>query len=212
MKILFQGDSVTDAGRDRSNPHDMGEGYPKYASAMISDAFPKTEFEFLNLGISGNRTENLVERLQHDFIDVNPDLIIMMIGVNDVWHHYMEGLMIETTAEQFASNLRRVLTAIREKTKAKLLMIEPFILPVPDKTAMYPELDEKIRIERALAHEFADAYLPLHALFAAATVRVPCDEFSADGVHPNADGACYIGEQVLRAVTPILTEYFTEKD
>ena len=55
MKILFQGDSVTDAGRDRSNPHDMGEGYPRYASAMIQDSYPDTGFEFVNLGISGNR-------------------------------------------------------------------------------------------------------------------------------------------------------------
>ena len=88
MKILFQGDSVTDAGRDRSDPHDMGNGYPRYASAMIQDSFPDTEFEFFNLGISGNRTEHLVERLEADFMEIQPDIVSILIGVNDVWHHY----------------------------------------------------------------------------------------------------------------------------
>lgn len=204
MKVLFQGDSVTDAGRDRSNPHDMGVGYPKYASAMLSDAYPEIDFEFVNLGISGNRTENLVERLQRDFIDVQPDIVTIMIGINDVWHHF--DFNIETTPEKFEQNLRTVLSAIKEKTSAKILLIEPYLLPDPEKAKMLPELEEKIRIERKLAHEYADAYLPLDGIFAAATVRTDYHEFSPDGVHPNADGACFIAEQLLGALAPLLTE------
>ena len=75
MKILFQGDSVTDACRDRSNPHDLGEGYPKYAAAMMQDAFPQVDFEFIDLGIGGNRTEHLVQRLESDFVDIQPDIV-----------------------------------------------------------------------------------------------------------------------------------------
>ena len=120
MKILFQGDSVTDAGRDRSNPHDMGEGYPRYASAMIQDSYPDTGFEFVNLGISGNRTADLVSRLESDFVDVQPDIVSVMIGINDVWHHY-SFTYIETTDAEFEANLRLILTALRARTHARIL-------------------------------------------------------------------------------------------
>ena len=202
MKILFQGDSVTDAGRDRSNPNDMGEGYPKYASAMIQDSFPDTEFEFVNLGISGNRTEHLVARLASDFIEIQPDILSIMIGVNDVWHHHAFE-MIETTDEYFEANLRKILSEIREKTAAKLLLIQPILLDVADKAHMRPELERKQAILARLAKEYADAYLPMDEIFHAETEEEPT-YYAADGVHPTPDGACYIGEAYLRAVTPLI--------
>jgi lysophospholipase L1-like esterase len=204
MKILFQGDSVTDAGRDRNDPHDMGSGYPRYASAMIADAYPDIEFEFVNLGISGHRTENLVARLQSDFVDVAPDMVVLLIGVNDVWHHFSHN--IETTPEYFESNLRKILSTIKETMGAKLVMIEPFLLYGSDKVNMLEELDEKIRIERALAQEYADAYLPMQAIFAAETLRTPYTEFSGDGVHPNAGGAGFIAQKVLDTIEPLLSD------
>ena len=202
MKILFQGDSVTDAGRDRNDSHDMGNGYPKYASAMIADAYPDIDFEFVNLGISGNRTENLVARLQSDFVDVAPDMVILLIGVNDVWHHFSHN--IETTPEYFESNLRLILSTIKQTMGAKLVMIEPFLLYGSDKVGMLEELDEKIRIERKLAQEFADAYLPMQAIFAAETIHTPYTEFSGDGVHPNAGGAGFIAQKVLDTIEPLM--------
>ena len=202
MKILFQGDSVTDAGRDRSNPNDMGEGYPKYASAMIQDSFPDTEFEFYNLGISGNRTEHLVARLESDFIEIQPDILSIMIGVNDVWHHY-DFEHIETTDEYFEANLRKILSEIREKTSAKLLLIQPILLDVPDKAHMRPELERKQAIFVRLAEEYADAYLPMDEIFHTEADEEPT-YYAADGVHPTPDGACYIGEAYLRAVTPLI--------
>ena len=131
MKILFQGDSVTDAGRDRSDPHDMGNGYPRFASAMIQDSFPDTEFEFIDLGISGNRTEHLVERMEADFIEIQPDIVSILIGVNDVWHHYAFEY-VETTDEQFESNYRTLLEGLKSRTTARILMIQPFLLETVD--------------------------------------------------------------------------------
>lgn len=201
MKILFQGDSVTDAGRDRSNPHDMGEGYPRYASAMIQDSYPDTAFEFVNLGISGNRTEHLVERLEADFIDVQPDIVSVMIGINDVWHHY-DHYFLETTDEQFEKNLTTVLSALRERTTARILLIQPvlFFGGVPP---MREELPRKQAIIKRLAERYADAYLPMDDILR------DCSEeelasYSADGVHPLPDGAMFIGEAYLRAVSPLI--------
>ncbi len=208
IKVLFQGDSITDAGRDRNDIHDMGRGYPKYTSAMLTDAYPDVEFEFVNLGISGNRTENLVARLQSDFIDIKPDLVIMMIGVNDTWHNFIGEA--QTTNEQFETNLRTVLTAIRDMG-AKLFMIEPYMLYGSDKEYMIPDLDNKIRMERKMAQEFADAYLPLHGILAAQTVNHPFTDFSGDGVHPNEGGAAFIAQQILGAIDPIIAS-LTSKD
>lgn len=204
MKILFQGDSVTDAGRDRSDPHDMGNGYPRYASAMIQDSFPDTEFEFVNLGISGNRTEHLVARLEADFIEIQPDIVSIMIGVNDVWHHYAFEA-IETTDEQFETNYREVLEAVKSRTNARILMIQPFLLETvdPAKQELCEELANKQAIVKRLADEYADAYLPLDEVLHSMTEEEPA-YYAADGVHPTPDGACSIGEAYLGAIAPLI--------
>ena len=211
MKILFQGDSVTDAGRDRSNPADLGEGYPKFASALIQDSYPDLDFEFVDLGISGNRTEHLVARLEADFIEVQPDIVSIMIGINDVWHHYAFEF-VETTDEQFEKNYRTVLDAIKSRTNARILMIQPFLLETVDpvKQELCEELARKQQIIRKLADEYADVYLPLDEV-----LHTETDEksayYSADGVHPTPDGACFIGEAYLRAVAPLI-ELLSKED
>ena len=204
MKILFQGDSVTDAGRDRSDPHDMGNGYPRFASAMIQDSFPDTEFEFVNLGISGNRTEHLVERLEADFIEIQPDIVSIMIGVNDVWHHYAFEY-VETTDEQFEANYRKVLDNLKSRTNARILMIQPFLLETvdPAKQELCEELARKQAIVKQLADEYADAYLPLDEILHTETEEEPA-YYAADGVHPTPDGACFIGEAYLGAIAPLI--------
>ena len=87
VKLLFQGDSITDAGRNYGDFHDLGNGYPKYAAEYIKEKYSDIDFEFIDLGISGNQTKDLVERLQKDFIDIQPDIVSILIGINDVWHH-----------------------------------------------------------------------------------------------------------------------------
>ena len=204
MKILFQGDSVTDAGRDRSDPHDMGNGYPRFASAMIQDSFPDTEFEFIDLGISGNRTEHLVERMEADFIEIQPDIVSILIGVNDVWHHYAHEF-VETTDEQIDRNYRQVLDAIKANTSARILMIQPFLLETvdPAKQVLCEELARKQAIVKKLADEYADAYLPLDEVLHSMTEEEPA-YYAADGVHPTPDGACCIGEAYLGAIAPLI--------
>ncbi|MBQ7378325.1 MAG: SGNH/GDSL hydrolase family protein [Clostridia bacterium] len=203
MKILFQGDSVTDAGRDRSQSSDMGFGYPKYASAMLEDAFPDIDFAFENLGISGNRTEDLIARMQSDFIEIQPDIVSIMIGINDVWHHYSHG--IETANEQFERNYTTLLEEIKQKTNAKIMIIQPFLIDVPDKQELKAELAEKQAIVKALAEKYADVYLPMHELFLADEAEDKT-VYAADGVHPTEDGACLIAQNYLEAITPLIEE------
>ncbi len=208
MKILFQGDSVTDAGRDRSNLHDMGDGYPRYASAMLHDAFPDTDFEFVNLGISGNRTEHLVERLESDFVDIQPDIVSILVGINDVWHHYSHA--IETTDEEFEARYRTVLDALRNRTSARIMILQPFLIGAPCHEDMPAELARKQAIVKHLADEYADIYLPLDEILHG-DLPEPLSYYSADGVHPTPDGACFVGEEYFRAVSPLI-EQLSEDD
>ncbi len=202
MKILFQGDSITDADRDRSDYHNLGEGYPFYAAKYIKKENPDIDFEFVNLGISGNQTKDLVDRLQSDFIDIQPDLVSIHIGVNDTWHRASNRAWLGN--DVFEANYRKVLTEIKEKTNAKILMIEQFLLPVEDKDYFRVDLNGKIDVERKLAREFADYYIPLDGLFAQACVEKDSSYWSDDGVHPNKNGSEFIGRIYADAFKKII--------
>ncbi|MBQ2734715.1 MAG: GDSL family lipase [Clostridia bacterium] len=204
MKILFQGDSITDAGRDKRNYHDMGKGYPKFAVEHIVEAFPDTEFEFINFGISGNRTDQLFDRLYSDGIAFEPDIISLLIGINDVWHRHGAN-KIETTDVQIETNYRAILERLKKQTNAKIVMLSPFLLDSEEKEAWRPEVERVITIVRGLADEFADAYVPLNEFFAEALKTQPEPQYySADGVHPNDNGRAFIGKHYFNAIAPII--------
>ena len=204
MRILFQGDSITDAGRDRRNYFDLGWGYPRYAAEHLRALFPEKELEFIDLGISGNRTDQLFDRLYPDAIALNPNIISILIGVNDVWHRYGAN-HIATTDEQIALNYRTILTELRAKTNAKIVMIAPYVLDndnlLPMKEALVPVQE----IIRTLAEEFADVYIPLDELFEEALKTQPSPRYySNDGVHPNENGARFIGQIYADAVKALI--------
>ena len=202
IKILFQGDSITDAGRDKRNYHNMGNGYPKFASKFLSEANPDIDFEFINLGISGNRTDQLFDRLYPDGIAFQPDVVSILIGINDLWHRRSN---ILTTDAQFELNYRTILTLLKERTNAKIVILAPFVLDAEDKDFLREDHKKIIPIVRARADEFADAYIPLDEKFAEALKVQPEPKFySGDGVHPNQNGAEFIGKLYAETVSSLL--------
>ena len=204
MRILFQGDSITDAGRDKRNFHDMGNGYPKYAAKLIAEAHPEMDIEFINLGISGNRTDQLFDRMYNDMIALQPDVISILIGINDIWHRHGAN-RIETTDAQVEANYRAILERIKAQTNAKIMILSPFLLDNEEKEAWRPELDRLLPVIRTLAKEYADVYLPLDEIFAKALPEQPEPQYySGDGVHPNANGAAFIGKLYAEAVAPLV--------
>lgn len=206
IRLLFQGDSVTDAGRDKRNFHDMGKGYPHFAARGIREALPDAEIEMINLGISGNRTDQLFDRLYPDAIELAPDVISVLIGINDVWHRFGAS-RIETTPEQTEANYRAILKRIRTQTSARIVMLQPFLLDCEKNLHLRPGLNELLPIVKRLADEYADLYIPLDELFneAMKTQPEPC-YYSADGVHPNENGSAFIGEQYAKAILPLLKD------
>jgi len=201
MKILFQGDSITDAGRDHRNYHDMGRGYPKYASELIAVAHPECNIEFINFGISGNRTCQLFDRLYKDCIEFQPDVVSILIGINDIWHRHDFGSKILTTDEQIEVNYRSILERLKNETNAKIVMLAPFVLDHPTKGQLKEDLKTVRPIVRELAEKYADVFIPLDDLFAEALKTQPeALYYSADGVHPNENGSRFIGEAYAKAV------------
>jgi len=204
LKIVFQGDSITDAERDKRNYHDMGKGYPLYASKILTEEMPEVEFEFINFGISGNRTCQLFDRLWADGLAFQPDMISILIGVNDIWHRYGSG-RIATTDTQIATNYRAILERIKAESNAKIVMLAPYVLDAENKAHMKEDLKTVLPIVRSLAEEFADVYIPLDELFEEAVRNQPEPlYYSGDGVHPNQNGAEFIGRHYAEAVKPLL--------
>ena len=175
------------------------------AAATKTGAFKK-EFpeKFYNCGIAGGAVSTTLNAFDTDILPHDPTHAVIMIGINDVWHHYAFEF-VETTDEQFEANYRCVLDAIKSRTNARILMIQPFLLETvdPAKQELCEELVRKQTIVKRLADEYADAYLPLDEILHAETEEEPA-YYAADGVHPTPDGACCIGEAYLGAIAPLI--------
>ena len=205
MKVLFQGDSITDWGRNRDDFHDLGGGYPKFAAEAIKNRHPDTEFEFINLGISGNKVADLVDRWQTDCIDIKPDVVSILIGVNDVCHRSGDRSWLPT--DEFTAQYRSILTETKEKTSAKIIMLEPYLAYTDDKAFFREDLAPKIEAVRGLAREYADIFIPLDGIIAAASVHSSPTSWAYDGVHPTEAGAHLIAKHYADAFDYIFASF-----
>lgn len=196
--VLFQGDSITDCGRNRDG-YDLGNGYALMAAALFGSKYPEKQVKFINRGISGNRVVDLQQRWQEDCLDLRPTWVSIYIGINDTWRRYDSNN--PTSAEDYARGYRDLIVQTKEKLDAKLILIEPFVLPVPDDRKGWREdLDPKITAVRELAREFGALYVPLDGLFAQASTLAPSAYWAPDGVHPSPAGHALIAKAWLDAV------------
>ena len=202
--VLFQGDSITDAGRNRQDANDLGSGYAKMAAGWFGSLYPEKNVQFLNRGISGDRIPHLEQRWQADCIDLKPTWVSIMIGINDTWHG-MNGGNGGVSHADYATGYRRILTQVRDRLKARLILIEPFVLPVPeDRKTWRTDLDPRIHTVRELALEFNTLLVPMDGLFAEAASRREPAFWAADGVHPSPAGHALIARAWLRTVKAIV--------
>lgn len=196
--ILFQGDSITDAQRGRTPVQELGQGYAMMAAARLEAAYPELALNFLNRGVSGNRAKDLRARWQADCLDLRPDWVSILIGINDTWRRFDRH--DATPTEAYEADLRAVLEASRAAGQ-RLILCEPFVLPVPpDRAAWRTDLDPRIHAVRALAVEFGAVLVPFDGLFAAAACRRPAAFWAHDGVHPSLAGHALMAGAWLRAV------------
>lgn len=195
--ILFQGDSITDAGRDRNDPHALGGGYANMVAAIFNALHPELRLRFLNRGISGNRAAHLAERWHDDCIALRPSWVSILIGINDTWRRYDKN--DPTSAEQYEASYRKILNDTQQQIGARLILCEPFLLSCPaDREAWREDLDPKIQVVRRLAREFQAIYVPLDGIFAAASTKREPEFWAQDGVHPSQPGHALIAHSWLK--------------
>jgi lysophospholipase L1-like esterase len=197
--VLFQGDSITDGGRERADPNHLGWGYPRVVANWLNALYPERRLRFVNRGISGNRVRDLLARWKSDCIDLQPDWVSILIGINDTWRRYDSN--DPTAVEAFERDYRALLQLTRERTKAQILLMEPFVLHTPpDRAAWREDLNPKIEVVRRLASEFNATLVPMDQRFSAAARKRPPDFWAPDGVHPSEAGHTLIVQAWLEAV------------
>jgi lysophospholipase L1-like esterase len=203
--FLFQGDSITDGGRsyDTDWNHVYGQGYAYLITARINFDYPGRDYHFFNRGISGNTINDLAVRWQKDTLDIKPDVLSILIGINDVHRVIMQG--DKATAEDFSNAYDQLLTqTITALPNVKLILLEPFILPVgmvnknPELWAT--EVQKRQAVVKSLASKFNTVYVPLQDAFNKATKKAPADHWIWDGVHPMPAGHELIAREWLKAV------------
>ncbi|GAT71551.1 SGNH/GDSL hydrolase family protein [Microbacterium hydrocarbonoxydans] len=188
-RIVFIGDSITDAGRDREDPASLGDGYVSLLAPELTAGGATVR----NLGIAGNRAVDLAARWDDELMPTEPDLLTVYVGVNDMWRRFDRD--DPTSAEDFEARLRPLLERVVAVHRPRLVLMEPFFLPVvPEQTAWLEDLDGKRAVVRALAAEFGAELVPLHEVFTAAAAEHPVAALAPDGVHPTPLGSRLIAD------------------
>ncbi len=198
-RILFQGDSITDGNRGRSaDPnHILGHGYAFLIAAQYGAAFPERKLTFINRGISGNKVTDLAARWQKDTLDEKPDVLSILIGVNDAAQ--------KVPVEQFEKAYDQLLTATRAaQPQVRLVLGEPFLLPVGGFQTNWEtakaDIQKRQEAVARLAKKYGAALVHFQKAFDDACLRGSPDHWIWDGVHPTYSGHQIMADEWLHAV------------
>ena len=204
--ILFQGDSITDSGRNKEDTgfntaRNLGSGYPMLAGAAILNKYEALDLKIYNKGISGNKVFQLAERWDKDCLELKPDVLSILIGVNDIWHK------LNGTYNGTAEIYRNDYIALLERTmkalpNVKLIICEPFavkgVKAVDDK--WYPEFFDYQKAAKDIARQFRATYIPFQSVYDEAQKRAPGSYWTGDGVHPTLAGAQLMAKAWMKAL------------
>ena len=199
--ILFQGDSITNAFRkpeEVCNAYQLGSGYAMIIAAKLLAARPRENLRFTNRGVSGEGIVELTNRWQTDCLDLRPDVLSLLVGIND--SRPIEPNPV-TSLEEYEQHYRALLARTRAALPSvRLVLCEPFVLRAGNvQERAVNDVAARGEIVRRLAAESGAVLVPLQAVFADALLRAPADYWSFDGIHPNAQGHWLSAEAWLRA-------------
>ena len=201
MKILFQGDSITDAGRSRENNVEIGVGYPLLVKASLGFE-SHGKYEFFNRGISGNRIVDVYARIKSDIINIKPDVMSLLIGVNDVWHEFAVENGVD--AEKFYKIYDMLIEEVKEALPdIKILILEPFVLKGSATEENWEGFCTEVKKRSHMAQKISEKYnLPFIRLqegFDELSKNIDTSYWLSDGVHPTAMGHEFIKQEWLKA-------------
>jgi lysophospholipase L1-like esterase len=192
--VLFQGDSITDAGRDRKGQQPntnkgLGVGYAAMIATQLFGAHPTLALQCHNRGISGNKVPDLAARWQEDAVDLKPDVLSILIGINDVWHKHRSDY--KGTAESYETGYAKLLDRTRSALADTTLVIcEPFSLRCGAiEESWLPDIDAHRAAAKRVAEDVGAIWVPFQTAFDDATTgATPPEYWAADGVHPSLQG------------------------
>lgn len=206
--ILFQGDSITDCGRDRKNPVSHGTGYAQRVAGILKADEPY-KYRTYNRGISGNRIVDVYARIKQDIINLKPDYMSILIGVNDVWHEFSweNGVGAQKYEKIFDMMIEEIQAALPD---IKIMILEPFVLPgsatinTEDQPNRLDTFRSEVELRAAAAKRVAEKYnlvfVPLQEMFDRVNADAPVDGYwLIDGVHPTAAGHELITRQWIKS-------------
>lgn len=203
MKILFYGDSITDAGRAYNVPEankQIGQGYVACAANRLFEE-DLGAYDIYNRGVSGNRVVDLYSRIKIDCWNLEPDVLSILIGINDIWHEVARQNGVEI--DRFENIYRLMLRETKERLpQTKIMLCEPFVLrgtATDEAFDKFSEVKEYAKVVKKLADEFSATFVPLQAAFDSAGEKYGNSEILFDGVHPTLKGAVVLGNEWLRA-------------
>jgi lysophospholipase L1-like esterase len=198
--ILFQGDSITDVGRNRSatganNAAALGGGYPLIAASHMMRAHPDSGLQIFNRGVSGDKVPQLQARWDADTIALKPDILSILVGVNDLWHK-LNGNSNGTVAE-YESQYNDLLDGTKNAfPNVRLIILEPFVLmtgAVNEK--WFPEFDQRRDAAARVAKRAGATFIPLQSMFTQLAKSAPAAYWLGDGVHPTIAGHAAIADR-----------------
>lgn len=202
MKILMYGDSITDAGRVRENDfllQSYGQGYVKFVAGQLLGEDPN-KYEIINRGIGGNRIVDLYARIKADVWNLQPDVLSILIGVNDVWHEISKknGVELDRFDRMYRMMLDDTLTRF---PNLKILLCEPFVLKgtaTEEKYDEFLQVKEYAKVVKQIAKDYGLYFLPLQETIDKAAEKFGANKVLADGVHPAMTGAKLIADEWLK--------------
>lgn len=188
-RIVFIGDSITDAGRDRDDPESLGDGYVSLLAPELRDAGATVR----NLGVAGDRAVDLAARWEAELMPAAPDLLTVYVGVNEMLRRYDSE--DPTPTARFDATLRALLDRVSAAHAPQIVLMEPFFLPTtPEQESWLDDLGEKSAAMAFIASDYDAAWVPLWGRFRDAASRHPAAELAPDGVHPTPRGSRLIAD------------------
>lgn len=196
--VLFLGDSITCANRDLSDFYALGEGFVK----LVADDLSERDITVINRGVNGTRANDLLNRIYEDLMEIKPDVVSILIGVNDTVNNLRhKEFDLKTEKFRFESIYRNILQELRERGVKRIILCEPFLLQNEMfNTNWRLDLTIKIHSIRKLAQEFKTEYLSLEGTLYEQAIVQGFDALSDDGIHPSKEGHRHIAKRWLSKV------------
>lgn len=196
-RVLFQGDSITDGNRGRNDDsnHILGHGYVFLIAAKFGSLYPERQITFLNRGVSANKLSHIVTRWQTDTIDLKPDLLSLLSGINDT------DVSLAVYEMQYDQLLQETVAAFPH---IRIVLCEPFTLPVGWIKEQWTEWRAKVQARQDVVARLGAKYntpvVKLQGVFEDACKRAPADYWIWDGIHPTYSGHQLIADEWVRTV------------